>query len=84
MFEDLREAFKEALDNFNKELSRENVSGTADKLLAGMKDEIAEQYGVDMPITAAVAAVVDNGRTAAEAYKGLLEREVGHEVEYGS
>lgn len=43
MFEDLREAFKEALDNFNKELSRENVSGTADKLLAGMKDEIADE-----------------------------------------
>jgi hypothetical protein len=43
MFEDLREAFKEALDNFNKELSRNNVSGAADQLLAGMKDEIADE-----------------------------------------
>jgi phage shock protein A len=43
MFEDLREAFKEALDNFNKELSRNNVSGTADKLLYGMKNEIADE-----------------------------------------
>lgn len=43
MFDDLRQAFKEALDNFNKELSRENVSGTADKLLSGMKNEIADE-----------------------------------------
>ncbi len=43
MFEDLREAFKEALDNFNKELSRDQVSETADKLLIGMKNEIADE-----------------------------------------
>jgi phage shock protein A len=43
MFEELRAAFKEALDNFNKELSRENVSETADKLLVGMKKEIVAE-----------------------------------------
>lgn len=43
MFEDLRAAFREALDNFNKELSRENVSDTADKLLVGMKNEIVDE-----------------------------------------
>ena len=43
MFEDLRAAFREALDNFNKELSRDNVSGTADKLLIGMKNEIVDE-----------------------------------------
>ena len=43
MFDDLREAFKEALDNFNKELSRDQVSETADKLLIGMKNEIADE-----------------------------------------
>lgn len=43
MFEDLRAAFREALDNFNKELSRENVSDTADKLLLGMKNEIVDE-----------------------------------------
>ena len=45
--------------------------------------EIAEHYGVDMPITAEVASVVGSGRSAAEAYSGLLNRRVGHEVEYG-
>jgi phage shock protein A len=43
MFDDLRAAFKEALDNFNKELSRNQVPETVDKLLGNMKDEIAEE-----------------------------------------
>jgi phage shock protein A len=42
MFDDLRAAFREAIDNFNKELSREQVPETVDKLIVGMKNEIAE------------------------------------------
>jgi hypothetical protein len=55
MFDDLRAAFKEALDNFNKELSRDNVSETADKLLVGMRNEIVAEKaavsGVDDQLT---------------------------------
>ena len=36
--------------------------------------ELAEQYGVDMPIAAEVYAVVHEGRPAEEAYRGLLCR----------
>lgn len=43
MFDDLRAAFREALENFNKELNRENVSDTADKLLVGMRSEIVDE-----------------------------------------
>jgi phage shock protein A len=43
MFDDLRDAFKEALDNFNKELKRDQVSGTVDRLLVGMRDEIVDE-----------------------------------------
>ena len=43
MFDDLKEAFREALDNFNKELSRDHVPETVDKLLYGMKSEIADE-----------------------------------------
>lgn len=43
MFEDLRNAFKEALDNFNKELNRDQVSEAADKLLVGMRNEIVNE-----------------------------------------
>lgn len=43
MFEDLRAAFREALDNFNKELKREHVPETVDRLLVGMRDEIVDE-----------------------------------------
>jgi glycerol-3-phosphate dehydrogenase (NAD(P)+) len=38
--------------------------------------QLAEAYGVDMPITAEVYAVVAEGRTASEAYRGLLGRRI--------
>jgi glycerol-3-phosphate dehydrogenase (NAD(P)+) len=41
--------------------------------------ELAEQYGVDMPIAQEVFAVVHQGRPAEEAYRGLLCRRVGAE-----
>jgi glycerol-3-phosphate dehydrogenase (NAD(P)+) len=40
---------------------------------------LAERYGVDMPIAREVHAVVHEGRPAAEAYRGLLRREVSSE-----
>jgi phage shock protein A len=43
MFDDLRTAFRDAIDNFNKELRRENVSETADRLLVGMRNEITDE-----------------------------------------
>jgi glycerol-3-phosphate dehydrogenase (NAD(P)+) len=42
--------------------------------------ELAEQYGVDMPIAEEVHAVLYDGRTANEAYRGLLGREYGDEL----
>jgi hypothetical protein len=46
MFEDLRDAFREALDNFNKELKRDQVPETVDKLLAGMTRELADELAL--------------------------------------
>jgi phage shock protein A len=43
MFDDLRAAFREALDNFNKELRRDQVPETVDRLLVGMRDEIVDE-----------------------------------------
>ena len=45
MFEDLRNAFREALDNFNKELERDQVPETVDGLLRGMTAEAKEKRG---------------------------------------
>ncbi|MEK9503537.1 PspA/IM30 family protein [Gaopeijia maritima] len=42
MFEDLRRAFREALDNFQQELNRDRIPGSVDRLLAGMVDEVTE------------------------------------------
>lgn len=42
MFDDLRRAFREAVDNFNRELNRDQVGGTVDRLLEGMVDEVTQ------------------------------------------
>ncbi len=60
MFEDLRAAFREALDNFNKELKRDQVPETVDKLLGGMRnelvDETAQVRGLETELEKALAA----------------------------
>jgi phage shock protein A len=42
VFEDLRRAFREAVDNFNRELKRDQVGGSVDRLLKGMVDEVTQ------------------------------------------
>lgn len=42
MFEDLRAAFREAIENFNKELNRDQVPETVDRLLRGMRSELGD------------------------------------------
>ena len=39
MFDNLRRAFREAVDNFNRELERDAVPETVDKLIRGMEQE---------------------------------------------
>jgi len=42
--------------------------------------ELAEQYGLSMPIAREVDGVVNHGSTAEEAYRGLAAEKPGHEV----
>lgn len=42
MFEDLRRAFREAMDNFQQELNRDRIPGSVDRLLSGMIDEVTD------------------------------------------
>jgi glycerol-3-phosphate dehydrogenase (NAD(P)+) len=42
--------------------------------------ELADEFGIEMPIAEQVYAVCHEGRSAAEAYRGLLRRESGHEL----
>jgi len=41
--------------------------------------ELAEEHDVDMPITSEVVGVVHGGRSAIDAYRGLLTRKATHE-----
>ena len=56
-----------------------------DQVAEGVKScgtvlELAEEHGVDMPIVREVVGVVHEGHTAVDAYRGLLRREVKHEL----
>jgi len=42
MFEDLRNAFREAVSNFKDELDRDQVPGAVDELLVGMRNEVTD------------------------------------------
>jgi phage shock protein A len=42
MFENLRDAFREAISNFKDELNRDQVPEAVDRLLIGMRDEVAD------------------------------------------
>ena len=84
MFEDLRAAFREALDNFNKELSRENVSDTADKLLVGMKNEIVDEKaqiaGLEDQIAKTTAHIERlEGESETARRRGEMAGEIGDE-----
>jgi glycerol-3-phosphate dehydrogenase (NAD(P)+) len=62
----------------------DEISTEMNQVAEGVKScrsvlEVATEHGVDMPIVSQVAAVVHEGRTAADAYRGLLKRQVAHE-----
>jgi glycerol-3-phosphate dehydrogenase (NAD(P)+) len=59
--------------------SMEQIVAEMSQVAEGVKacrvaQELADEYGVDMPITDEVVGVCHEGRTAAEAYRGLLRR----------
>lgn len=67
MFENLRNAFREAVDNFNKELGRDQIPETVDRLLVGMRSELVDTRA---RIT---ALEQDLARTEAEAERQRVE-----------
>jgi phage shock protein A len=42
VFDDLRAAFRQAIENFNRELHRDQIPENVDKLLAGMQKELVD------------------------------------------
>jgi len=84
MFEDLRDAFREAVDNFNKELHRDQVPRNVDDLLAGMTDELAAEIaqvrGLEGELEKTTAASQREKDAAATCRRReQLAREIGDE-----
>jgi glycerol-3-phosphate dehydrogenase (NAD(P)+) len=62
----------------------EDITAEMNMVAEGVKTskvvvDLAARYGVDMPIATEVHRVIHEGRTAAEAYRGLLKRASGPE-----
>jgi phage shock protein A len=82
MFENLRNAFREAIDNFNKELARDQVPEAVDRLLVGMKNEVADAKvrirELEDQITRAEAESAREGKDAATAQRrGKMASDIG-------
>jgi glycerol-3-phosphate dehydrogenase (NAD(P)+) len=66
-------------EQLGKGRSLEDIAAEMNQVAEGVKSTrvvmaLARQYGVDMPICAEMDAVVNVGRSAQEAYRGLLRR----------
>ena len=71
-------------EELGKGKSIEQIIEEMDQVAEGVKSakvvlELAEQYGIDMPITAEVAGVCAGAAPAESAYRGLLKRTVASE-----
>ena len=68
--------------------SLEDIIGEMSMVAEGVKTcgvvmELAQQYGIEMPITQEVYKVVHDGSTVADAFRGLLKSRSGSEAEPG-
>ena len=59
MFDNLRRAFREAVDNFKEELDRDDVPEAVDDLLRAMKREAADTQAETQRLEAAIKKAID-------------------------
>ena len=84
MFEKLRNAFREAIDNFHEELNRDRVPEAVDSLLRGMRDEITDTKvrlgDLEKQITRALKEAESEGKQATTARRrGEMAEKIGDE-----
>jgi phage shock protein A len=82
MFDSLRNAFREAVDNFNKELHRDQIPEAVDRLLSGMRTEVVEAQArvreLEVQIARATAEAEREGAEAATARRrGKMAADIG-------
>jgi phage shock protein A len=66
MFEELRAAFRQAIENFNRELHRDQVPETMDRLLAGMQRELVDAKALVSELESQVERARREARSEAE------------------
>jgi phage shock protein A len=84
MFEDLRNAFREAVQNFKDELDRDSVPETVDRLLKGMIDEVtqarARLKGIEADLAETRTRVAgETEHVATNRRRARMAREIGDE-----
>src|SRR3954451_19967684 len=75
-------------EQIGKGRSIDDVLAEMSQVAEGVKSartvlELADGYGIEMPITAEVVGVIHEGRTAFDAYRGLINRKATHEHHAG-
>lgn len=75
MFESLREAFREAVDNFRTELNRDDVPEAADRLLRAMGDEVVRARTVLKKLESDLARVREEAKREEADARTCLRRE---------
>jgi glycerol-3-phosphate dehydrogenase (NAD(P)+) len=71
-------------EQLGKGLKIDEIIAEMNQVAEGVKScrtvlELAEEHGVDMPIATEVVGVVHGGRSALDAYRGLISRKPTHE-----
>jgi phage shock protein A len=84
MFDNLRNAFREAIENFNKELDRDQVPETVDRLLVGMRNEVAEAQASVRELEGQVskaqqAMELERGEVSTARRRGKMAADIGDE-----
>lgn len=75
MFDSLRQAFREAVDNFRTELNRDAVPETADRLIRAMERELVEARLILERLDEQIAGTRQEVEAEAEALRACLRRE---------
>jgi len=81
MFDDLRAHFRKAVENFNEELNRDELTDKADDLISAMKNGVTEATShinaLELQISKARDQITEEGRAAKTCYR---RAEMAHRI----
>lgn len=75
MFDDLREAFRQAIENFKTELNRDEVPETVDQLLRAMREEVTDVQAATRKLDDDIAVALKGAEAEAKEAETCRRRE---------